>query len=74
MQPKQSKPIQCDLFPNVSEKEQSVIHILNTKGKIQLNHLSIELNYSMSELTPLLFDLEMKGIVKCLPGGLYQLS
>ena len=41
--------------------------------QVQLNTLCIELNMPVSQLSPLLFELEMKGIVRCMPGGMYRL-
>ena len=70
----QPKIIQKKIFPDVSEEEQRIIELLSVKGKMQQNHLGIELNLSASKLVILLFELEMKGIIRCIPGGIYQLS
>jgi DNA processing protein len=64
---------QRTLFIELTPDEQSVIDILSQTENIQLNVLSIQSNLPISKLAPLLFELEMKGIIRCMPGGLYRL-
>jgi DNA processing protein len=61
------------LFVDLSPNEQILTDLLSKSDKMQLNNIAIELNMPINQLTALLFDLEMKGIVRCLPGGLYRL-
>ena len=63
---------QKSIFVDLSIEEQTVVDLLSQKGSMQLNVIGIELNMPISKLTPLLFDLEMRGIVRCMPGGLYR--
>jgi len=71
---KNKKPnLQKSLFVDLSPEEQMVVDLLSQKESIQLNIIGIELNMPISKLTSLLFDLEMKGIVRCMPGGLYRI-
>ena len=68
------KPIiQKSLFIDLSPEEQMIVDLLSQKESMQLNVIGIELNMPISKLTSLLFDLEMKGIVRCMPGGLYRI-
>ncbi|MDR0541924.1 MAG: DNA-processing protein DprA [Dysgonamonadaceae bacterium] len=70
--PEQKKPaIQQAIFPNLTSDEQAVTDLLAKKGSAQLNTICIELNMPVNQLAPLLFELEMKGIVRCMPGGMY---
>jgi DNA processing protein len=71
-QTKQNPVVQRTLFPNLTPEEQTVVDRL-TDRQVQLNTLCIELNLPVSQLSPLLFELEMKGIVRCMPGGMYRL-
>ena len=67
------KPIlQKSIFIDLSPEEQKVVDLLSQKESIQLNVIGIELDMPISKLTSLLFDLEMRGIVRCMPGGLYR--
>jgi DNA processing protein len=68
-----SRPAQRSLFVDLSPEEQSIADILNKTNSMQLNTLCVELDISISKLASLLFEMEMKGVVQCLPGGLYRL-
>lgn len=67
------KAFQRTLMLDLSEDEQRIVDILQVNSQ-QLNSLCIELNIPIHKLSPLLFDMEMKGYIKCLPGGMYQLN
>ncbi len=68
-----SQGIQPDLFPTLSPEGQKVVDVLQNNNDLQINVLSIQAGISIPELSSLLFDLEMEGIVKALPGGVYHL-
>ena len=65
--------VQRILFPELNPEEQKVIEILSKAGSMQLNLLAIELDLPVSRLSVLLFELEMNGMVRCKPGGMYGL-
>ena len=65
--------IERDLFPNLSEEETSIVAQLRSTNDLQLNILSVKSGIAIGRLTALLFQLEMKGIVKPLAGGMYHL-
>jgi DNA processing protein len=67
------EPIQRSFLVDLNFEEQRIVDILSRTDSLQLNTLCIELNFPVSQLASLLFELEMKGIVRCLPGGLYRL-
>lgn len=73
IQQKKEKVIQCSLFRELSGEEQAVIDLLSKTESIHLNLLSIELNLPVSKLSITLFKLEMDGIIRSLPGGIYRL-
>lgn len=66
--------IQRNIFPDVTEEEKDLLQFISRKGSVQLNSLSIELNLPVSRLSVMLFELEMKGLVRCKPGGLFALN
>ena len=68
-----NKGIERDLFPDLSNDERLVVQALDATGDLQLNILSIKTNIPIGNLTALLFQLEMKGIVRPLAGGCYHL-
>lgn len=71
---KQQKPsIQRKILLDLNPEEQRVVEVLKRTENTQLNNLCIELNLPISRLSPLLFGLEMNGVVRCMPGGIYRL-
>ena len=60
-------------IPNLTPEEQLVVSQLQQANDLQLNLLSIKTNLPIGQLTALLFQLEMKGIVKPLAGGTFHL-
>ena len=71
----QQKPeaIERQLFPNLTPEEQAVVGQLQQTNDLQLNILSVKTNIPIGQLTAILFNLEMKGVVKPLAGGTYHL-
>ena len=71
---KSAKPVQRELFLNLSEEEEKVFNALNSGEAKQVNMLAIELDTPVSELFFTLLELEMKNILLALPGGMYKLA
>lgn len=67
------KTVQRTIFPDLSEEEQLVISVLQKDGSIQINNLIVATDIPVYKMNSLLFDLEMKGIIRVLAGGVYQL-
>ena len=65
--------IERQLFPQLSNEEQAVVQTLEKLNDQAINQLSLTANIPISRLTVLLFQLEMKGILKLLAGGCYHL-
>ena len=68
-----SSGIERELFPNLSDEEQLIVKTLSERGDMQLNMLTVATNINIGSLTALLFQLEMKGVVRPLAGGSYHL-
>ncbi len=66
-------PIQQQLFLELNEKEQKIYDFLHFKGQQVIDVISLECNIPVFELSPLLLQLEMKGVLKPLPGKLFEL-
>ena len=66
--------IQRELFPELSEEEKKIVQVLhrNPDG-IQINTLVVETNIPINRISTILFELEMKGVVRALAGGVYRL-
>ena len=70
---RQTLGIERTMFPEFTEEEQIIVNILSKQNDQQLNTLSVTSNLSISKITAILFELEMKGVVKLLAGGVYHL-
>lgn len=62
-----------ELFPVLDNDEQKVVDCLYSKEQVQINSMAVETNIPVYKLSAVLFNLEMKGIVKQLSGGMYRL-
>ena len=71
--PKSANDLQTELFPELSPEESAVMAVLreNSDG-LQINQMVVLLNIPINKLLPLLFELEMKGLVKAVAGGCYR--
>ena len=68
-----TEAVQLELFPDLCEEEQSIVHCLEKTDKMQINALAVATNLPVHKLSAFLFNLEMKGVVKMLGGGMYRL-
>jgi DNA processing protein len=62
---------QISLFTDVSPEEQAVLSFLDNEI-LHIDDLSSKLNYAIGELPMLLLDMELKGLIKNLPGSRYK--
>jgi DNA processing protein len=65
-------PIQKQLFVELNDEEQIVYDFLNKNGKQLLDVIAMNCELTIHKITTLLFNLEMKGVVKPLPGKLFE--
>ncbi|MCD8293494.1 MAG: DNA-processing protein DprA [Prevotellaceae bacterium] len=59
-------------FVELSEEETRVVQILSRYDSLQINALVVESDIPVHRLSALLFELEMKGMVKAMVGGAYR--
>ena len=60
-------------IPDLSPEEQQVVSLLQQENDLQLNVITVKSGIPIGRLTALLFELEMKGVIKPLAGGTYHL-
>ena len=65
--------IERQLFPNLSADEQRIVNILQATNDLRQDIIAVKTGLSSGSLTALLFQLEMKGVVKAYAGGTYHL-
>ena len=72
--PKTEKTVQRELFPDLSEEEERIVKRLGKMPEgLQINTLVIDTNIPVNRMSALLFELEMKGVIRALAGGVYRL-
>lgn len=67
------KAVQQELFVELTEEETAIVNALAGVDDKHINQLAIDTNISYSRVSMLLFELEMKGIIKALGGARYHL-
>ena len=65
--------IERHFFEDLSPTEQAVVNTLEANNDLHLNMLATQANIPVNQLTAILFELEMRGIVRTLAGGVYHL-
>ena len=69
----QKKGIERQLFPDLSPEQQRIVDVLTKSNDLQLNQLSVKTGIPIGDITSILFQMEMMGVVKPMAGGNYYL-
>lgn len=69
----ESEPVQRELFPELSSDEMVVFEALKGSEGKHLNLLTVETNIPIGRLSSILFEMELRGVVRLLSGGTYKL-
>lgn len=62
------------LFPELNDEERLIYDFLEKNGDGFINRISVETGLPVHRLMSLLINMEFKGIIANLPGGLYRLK
>lgn len=73
MTPGKNKHIQHQLFVELSPEEEKIVDLLRAQGDLQINSLVLASSIPVNKLIPIMFSLEMKGVVRVLAGNVYKL-
>ena len=65
--------VERQLFPNLTAEESVIVEALQQQNDQQINTLTVKTNLPVGQLTAQLFELEMKGVVRTMAGGIYHL-
>ncbi|AWG24606.1 DNA-processing protein DprA [Flavobacterium kingsejongi] len=66
------KPVQKQLFVALEEEEEKVYQYLNSKGKEVIDRIALECNLPIYKVASLLLKMELKGVIRPLPGKLFE--
>ena len=73
--PKKKKaPMQVALFSELMPDEQTLVEIIRAKGRIAIDDLCEQSRMPQGKAAGLLLSLEFSGVVRSLPGKMYELN
>ena len=66
-------PVQTELFADMTDEETQIIGLLRAnEDGLHVNQLVMEMKMAYSQLTSTLLMMEMRGLVRSLPGNIYK--
>ena len=71
---KKINSVQKQLFVSLEPEEQQVADYLQINGKQLLDIIALECGLPIYKISPLLLNLELKGVVRPLPGKQFELA
>ncbi|MBP8156808.1 MAG: DNA-processing protein DprA [Flavobacterium sp.] len=72
LEEKLPKPIQKQLFVSMDLEEQKVYDYLQKNGKQLLDIIALECDFPIFKISSILLNMELKGIIRPLPGKLFE--
>lgn len=69
---KPKKEIQKQLFVELNTQEQKIYDYLNMNGKQLLDVVALECHIPLYQLSSILLQMELKGVIKPLPGKMFE--
>ncbi len=69
---KKTKPIQKQLFVDLDTTEKSIYAYLQKEGKQVLDSIALECKLPIFKVSSTLLNMEMKGVIRPLPGKLFE--
>lgn len=67
-----TKPIQRQLFVSLDGEEQQVYDYLLKNGKQLLDVIALDCGFPIFKISSLLLNMELKGVIRPLPGKLFE--
>ncbi|MNQ01382.1 hypothetical protein D3C85_140410 [compost metagenome] len=69
---KESKPVQKQLFVTLDSEEQKVYDYLLKTGKEVMDIIALHCDFPIYKISGLLLNMELKGVIRPLPGKLFE--
>jgi DNA processing protein len=70
---KESKSIQKQLFVSLTEDEQKIYNYLVNKEKELMDIIALDCDFPIFKISSLLLNMELKGVIRPLPGKLFEI-
>ena len=71
--PKKAVPVEATIFPTFTAEEQVLVDLLKDNDGKQINQLTVQSQMPVQRVSAILFELEISGAVKQMPGGRFRL-
>ncbi|MBK5283964.1 MAG: DNA-protecting protein DprA, partial [Bacteroidia bacterium] len=71
---KTKKPSQLSIFNELKDDEKELVHLLQQNGKLAIDSICLRAKLPMGKVATTLLNLEFRGIVRSLPGKIYQIA
>ncbi len=65
--------IERQLFPDLTDDEQRIVNLLQKTNDLRQDTIAVKTSLPVASVMAMLFQLEMKGVVKAYAGGTYHL-
>ena len=72
LEQKETKPIQKQLFIELDEVEKAIYSYLQKEGKQLLDSIALDCKLPIFKVSSTLLNMEMKGVIRPLPGKLFE--
>ena len=69
---KDSKPVQKQLFVTLDDEEQKVYNYLLKTGKELMDIIALRCDFPIYKISGMLLNMELKGVIRPLPGKLFE--
>jgi DNA processing protein len=66
------KPVQKQLFIELESEEQKIYDYLIKNGKELLDIIALECEFPIYKISGILLNMELKGVIRPLPGKLFE--
>ena len=71
---RQHKAQQQSLFATLTPNQQTVVDLLTKNSEMTLDEIDMQCDLSLPKIASAIIELELKNIIRCLPGKIYKLS
>jgi DNA processing protein len=69
---KESKTVQKQLFVSLTEEEQKIYDYLVNKENELMDIIALDCNFPIFKISSLLLNMELKGVIRPMPGKLFE--
>jgi DNA processing protein len=70
---KKARNVQRNLFVDLNAEEKSLVELINQNGSMDIDTICNNMTLPVSKVSATLLNLEFKGMLKSLPGKVYEL-